>query len=360
MSNNKLTAIIPINKIKKIRTYENTKRKSLSAIMQETGADYGMNGTIYTANWKPCADTKIDGNVKFTSGYSEWGAAWNEGPDIQFCVVPTQAQSYQNYITCKGFLVNKAVELYALGELDGVRGRTAIGFTDDSLVLYCSKDGTSSAISPKNLAEELRDSFGCINGIMLDGGKSSQCSFDGDTVTSLRVVQNVILIWVKDEGVKLPKFPNPYSVLIDAIRFIQFQLKNRFGYSVEESGTVDDLTIAALKSFKERNRLYTDNPEDVDVITLYALTDELHSLGCETCPWVNSRVGSTIEFGHVSNSVKWLQWHLSVKFHYQLQINGRFQNEVLICVKDFQQKHGLDVDGIAGPSTQDMILSAVN
>ena len=106
--------------------------------------------------------------------------------------------SYRNYLGCVSMIRDeKAENMHYNSDMGGTRGRTAIGIKGNSLVLYCSKDGSSYAKTPENLQRELL-SYGCSSALMLDGGGSSQCDFNGKTVTSSRIVQNLVLIYLKN------------------------------------------------------------------------------------------------------------------------------------------------------------------
>ncbi len=74
---------IPLEKIRRIRIYINTARKSLAAIKKETGADYILNGTLYSMQtFRPNCHLKAEGQVLACPDYAVAGYAWNQGPDI--------------------------------------------------------------------------------------------------------------------------------------------------------------------------------------------------------------------------------------------------------------------------------------
>lgn len=49
--------------------------------------------------------------------------------------------------------------------------------------------------------------------------------------------------------------------------------------------------------------------------------------------------------------VNWLQWQL-VKFGYDLPETGIFETKTLEAVKDFQEKHGLEANGVVDTLTK--------
>lgn len=54
------------------------------------------------------------------------------------------------------------------------------------------------------------------------------------------------------------------------------------------------------------------------------------------------------------DDVKWLQTELSA---YNLSVDGSFGGKTLAAVKDYQLRHGLDVDGKVGPATRKALLT---
>lgn len=192
----KQTAIIPLSKVSKIQLYINAGKKSLAAIMAETGADFGLNGGLFNGSKSLC-NVKADGKVVNDPGWTEYGYAWNTGPDISMDIIPN---SKKNYIGCVQLKAGKAPAYQP--DMGGKRGRTAMGLAGSNLVLYCTGDGTADASTPEDLHTELLQKFQCDSALMLDGGGSSQCDFKGKKITASRVVANLILVYLKKEGDK--------------------------------------------------------------------------------------------------------------------------------------------------------------
>lgn len=196
MSNSHI-ASIPLNDIEKIELYINSNRKTLDQIKKETGADYLLNGTLYDmSNWAICCHAKADGKVLFKPNYNLYGYAWNDGSDISLELIPDSKDD--NYISCVCLVRNSKIEtMYYDSALGGKRGRSVIGTKDGELFLFCCKDGTSDAKTPENLQKYCIE-LGLKDAVMLDGGGSSQCDFDGNKITSTRRVQNLILVYLKN------------------------------------------------------------------------------------------------------------------------------------------------------------------
>lgn len=192
-----LAVTIPISNIQRIQIYVNTARRSLSEIQGETGADYIINGTLYNMRtFEPNCHLKADGEVLCKPNYNVAGYAWNDGPDISMDTLPDPSQ--RNYIACTPLVLDGkpiANLTYDPGQ-GGKRGRTAIGIKDDRLALYCTRDGGTMERTPETLRDDLA-AAGWESAVMMDGGGSSQCYFQGETVKSTRAVHDLILVYLK-------------------------------------------------------------------------------------------------------------------------------------------------------------------
>ena len=195
---NPCAVTVPLSKIARIQIYVNSKQKTLKQIMLETGAEYGLNGTLY--NMRTLAvncHLKADGKVLAAPAYTVAGYAWDTGPDIRMDMLPNGAK---NYIACTPLIVSgKPLSklTYDSGQ-GGKRGRSAIGIKADRLAIYCSRDGSAAARTPEALRYDLA-AAGWESAVMLDGGGSSQAYFKNEKrqVYSARRVPHVILIYLK-------------------------------------------------------------------------------------------------------------------------------------------------------------------
>ena len=220
-----LAVTVPLAQIRRIRIYLNPRGKSLAQILRETGADYGLNGTLY--NMRTLAvncHLKVDGQVIAKPPYTVAGYAWDEGPDIRMDTLPDSAR---NYIACTPLIVSGralAKLTYDPGQ-GGKRGRSAIGIKGGRLALYCSRDGSSAARMPEALRDDLARA-GWDSAVMLDGGVSSQCDFLGQRITSPRRAQHYLLVYLKREGCP---YPEPTALVRkgssgSGARWVQWQL----------------------------------------------------------------------------------------------------------------------------------------
>ena len=186
---------IPFSEIERVSIYLNRSKKSVSDIKKATEADYVLNGTLYDmGTFQPVCHLRTYGETVCQPPYTTYGYAWDELPELE--VIPSNRK---NHIACVTMLRDGTKQAMRYdAALGGKRGRSAMGRTADSLVLLCTKDGGSESMTPEELQDELYR-MGCMDAVMLDGGGSSQCDFDGKTITSTRRVQNLILVYLRKE-----------------------------------------------------------------------------------------------------------------------------------------------------------------
>lgn len=190
-----LQAEIPLEKIRRIQIYINTPRRTVSQIKKATGADCILNGTLYNMNTGSVnCHLKTNGRVIAKPEYTVYGLSWDGGKDIRMEVLPCNRT---NYIACTPLILHGkplAKLTYAPGQ-GGSRARSAIGLIGNKLALYC----TSYGRTPEKLRDELMRQ-GWTEAVMLDGGGSSQCDFNGQKITSSRKVQHLILVYLDNDG----------------------------------------------------------------------------------------------------------------------------------------------------------------
>lgn len=215
---------IPMEKIRRIRIYINTARKSLAAIKKETGADYILNGTLYNMKtFRPNCHLKAEGQVLACPEYAVAGYAWDKGPDIAMVTLPDRRR--QNYIACTPLIISGApvAQLtYDPGQ-GGRRGRSAMGIKSGRLALYCTRDGSDAARTPEQLRDDLA-AAGWESAVMLDGGGSSQCDLNGAIISGARRVQNLLLI---DLDREVPMGVQTYSLKADGGKQVSADFKVR-------------------------------------------------------------------------------------------------------------------------------------
>lgn len=189
----KYISSVPLSSISKLQIYINSGKKGLSAIKKETGADYVLNGGLFNPDWTACPLLKADGAMQSKTTWRAYGFGWNRPEDISLRL---DYENVSNFISCVCLLRGgKREKLSVTSALDGARQRSAIGLMGDKLVLYCTDEGTT----PGALQREL-EKLGCTDAVMLDGGGSSQCDFNGKQIKAARVVHNLLLVYTKKTG----------------------------------------------------------------------------------------------------------------------------------------------------------------
>lgn len=186
---------IPLDRVQRIEIKVTNCRKSLAQVKAETGAEYILNGGMWNADGSPCPLLKVDGKNLSSFPWSAYGYSWDTGPDIHM----TAQHNEKNFIAVTPLLkdrtpIEKLSYSYAQG---GKRGRSAMGLKAGALCLYCSSDGSTDAKTPEKLRDELH-ALGWESAIMLDGGGSSQCDFEGQQIKAGRKVHNWICVHTKE------------------------------------------------------------------------------------------------------------------------------------------------------------------
>lgn len=189
-----MITLIPHERITKIGLYVNTGRKTMTAIQEETGCTYILNGGLYDmAKFQAINHLTVDGKVLSANG-NPYGYGI-KGTTMTF--------SYGNNVKAPDFLGaypvlvrdGKATGAAAPVGLEGYRPRSAVGVTaDGDIVLLCEQGNRSL----DGIAQELVE-MGCDTAINLDGGGSSQCIFDGEALKASRIVHNYLLIWTGEQ-----------------------------------------------------------------------------------------------------------------------------------------------------------------
>ena len=237
---------IPLSKIEKIQLYNNTKKKSIVQVKRETGADYAINGGIFSfKTFKPYCNVKCDSVVLSSPDYSEYGFSWTTGSDIGYKVLPTQDK---NYIGCVGMIVNGTKQkMNYNSDMGGTRPRTAIGLDGKGNFIMYACNGSNNK-SPKKLQTYCLN-MGWKQGLMMDGGRSTTFVTNSKKLVSEgsngRIVSNYILVFLKKEvtqpTIKEEK-DNPYKKPTRTIRiwhtgndvkWVQYAL-NREGFNCGE------------------------------------------------------------------------------------------------------------------------------
>lgn len=165
---------IALSDIERIQIYTKTTRNNkrcLTGILNETGGDFVMNGSIFLRTLKPCCHLKADGVVSCSPEYKAWGINWTKPEDFCVSVIPNDKE---NWMECVHAIIGgKKIDPMRYGKDMGYKtSRTAIGTKNGRFAYYVTKN----KLKPEQLRDILFDS-GWDNAIMMDGGGST-CFLD--------------------------------------------------------------------------------------------------------------------------------------------------------------------------------------
>lgn len=263
------------NQIERIQIVKTNCKMTLKQVVTKYKPDYAINGGLY--NMKTgrvnSIPLRVDGKTVATSKNGYWVLAWNEGPDI--CMVHSNDMAkYQNAIACSTMLKDGKETIFNFTPAQGgVRGRTAIGDSDDELHLFVTTDA-KGALSPYSLRSKMK-AGGAKNAIMLDCGGSSQGYAKGKYYQSEdRKVSWWILVFLKkastgegkDEPSKTPSicpFKAPTSTLRmgstgESVKWLQWHLQASVAPELPITGEFWSLTDEAVVEFQIKYGLSVD------------------------------------------------------------------------------------------------------
>lgn len=365
-----------ICKPSKVQIYINTKYKTpqgnirnaadvLSQIKQDTGCDIVLNGGLYDmTKWQPVCHLRAN-NIQYAADqYQYMGYGWDTS-NLTF-MSSNNEQTVRNYICCVALIQDgKPIQdLIYDSSLGGARGRTAIGTNSNGdIIVYCVKDGTSEVLTPEKLRDKLYQ-FGCKDALMLDGGGSSQCILPIGSITSTRIVENYICIWIQKEN-KCP-YPEPtINIKLGSIgtgaKWVQWYL-NANGANLKIDGAFGSASVKALKEFQTKVGITSDGvcgSVTRSILKQKAKIEESTPTPTPTTPSTNcpyTEPTSNISYGAKGESVKWLQWHLK-ECGYSIVIDGDFGSATKNILINFQKVNKLTTDGICGKQTREALKS---
>lgn len=372
---NKLVKTILFSNIDKLFLYVTNCKKTLTQTYNEIKAQYPnqkvniLNGGMWNPDGSACEGLKVSGKLLSNT---PWGNVYGFGWDtVDNLCMTVDWQKYQNYISCADILKDgEKIELRYGSAQGGSRGRTAFGITKDSIIMYCTQDGSSYRATPKQLQEQLYE-LDTKSAIMLDCGGSSMCNFDGETVRGDgRKVHNWIVVIEKEEQ-KIDTENNIIENFITQNPCYTKQTKvDKTKMMLHSTGTPG----GTAKSI--RNNMNSASAEisvefvidDTGIYQLLPLgvkswhcgsTANNTHIACEICEPIQTRLLDTNWEPLYQNNEKNTTWAVT-QLQKELQawgydpngIDGNFGPGCASAVKKFQQDNGLSVDGSVGPATK--------
>lgn len=183
-------------KVAKVSLFDNrATRYTAAQVKAKTGADIVFNGGFFDfKTLQPYCPLRISGTWIRKEKWNCFGYAWDNGdmPEVNV----SDCTGKMNFLSCLWAILNGEKQpLHYNSDVGGKRGRTAFGFkADGSMVILCTSDSTEP-MTPEQARDKLFDN-GCVSGIVLDGGGSSQIITPTETIRSTRIVSNFVCVWL--------------------------------------------------------------------------------------------------------------------------------------------------------------------
>lgn len=384
----KKIATLKLSSIDKIYLLVTNCKKNLTQTYKEVKNQYPnqevylLNGGMWNRDGSACPHLKVNGSKASKDPQPYWdayGYAWNN-TDIHLESSATALSKFNNFISCTCLIgPNGPVSSpsYDKAGQGGSRGRTAVGLTADSLILYCSQDGTD-AKTPEKLRDEL-NSLGCKTAIMLDSGGSSMCNFNGTTLTGDgRKVHNWIVVVMKNN----PDNKGDDNTVADTgNKIVENYITKNYCYTnptkktktkmmLHSTGTPGG-TASAIRNGMNSSDAVTSVEFVIDDTGIYQLlplgvkswhcgsTANNTHIACEICEPIQTRL-IDVNWNPLYRNGKYNTTWAVTQLQKELQawgydpngIDGSFGPGCEEAVKKFQQDNGLSVDGSVGPATK--------
>ena len=199
-----------IIKTSRMEVFDNrTLRLTPEQVKARTGCTHVINGYFFNGKFQPLGWTVIDGKIISRDAYQDWGIS--AGVDGTPQMLTDRGGSFLSGVP----LLKNGAKLKRNLTPDVARPaeRTAVGWLRDGRVLiWCDK----MILTREHLQDKLLD-LGCVDGLMLDGGGSTQGVFPASKVVSSRKVPTMLCFWAETEETKEdPKVETKKKVCLDA------------------------------------------------------------------------------------------------------------------------------------------------
>ena len=188
---------------KAVDFWDNTGKLSASRIKKAGNYDLVFNASYFNmGDFTACYATKCNGKVLSNVIYpaSTYGYGWNDGeiPRVMKAADALNDPKINNFLSAVwAVLDGKPYTLDMPTTTDPAVMRTYMGMkANKDMVIGCE------VISMKAAQQKLI-SMGCVSGLMLDGGGSSQLITDTDAIVSQRIVKTLVCVKLKPETSKL-------------------------------------------------------------------------------------------------------------------------------------------------------------
>ena len=319
------TAKIPFKRIVKIGMWYNSNKETITSVYNKLTSLYPgkevyiANGGFFNRDWTACWGLK--------AGNTTYSDSWNNS--CFMAMVDKEIKYYPegstfpvmctDGITGYPSLVEngkRSPKFHTAPDGKSDRGRTMLGYTDDSVILSCISDVSGS--SDFTLTEELNFMLkqGCTYAMNLDGGGSSQCNFNGKRITSTRRVHNFIYI-IADLDMSNPK------------KHYQSWLNTTYNSGLVIDGSLGSLTNkATIKGMQKEIGVASDGSWGPKSKSAYKTL----------------KLNGTY---NTENKVKLLQGALMRKGYWSDVVDGKFTTILSNQIILYQRSHKLTTNGLA-------------
>lgn len=163
-------------------------RLTPAQVKARTGCTHIMNGWVFNKAFQLCDDCVVNGRTLSRSGNHDWGLGCGAsgGP------VMTTDRTMPWFTSAVPILKDgRKLERKLTPDVARPAERTAIGWLEDGRVLlWCSK----AIMTREQLQDKLLE-LECVDGLMLDGGGSTQGIFRSGRLNSSRKVATLLCFW---------------------------------------------------------------------------------------------------------------------------------------------------------------------
>lgn len=166
-------------------------RLTPAQVKAKTGCTHVLNGWVFGKGLKLCDDITVAGRVLNKSRYCDWCLGCDIGAP------PVMTTDAAHWRTSAVPLLKDGKRLIRSLTPDVARPaeRTAVGWlADGRVLLWCDR-----AIMTREQLQDKLLSLGCVDGLMFDGGGSTQGVFPGGKLTSSRKVATMLCFWAATE-----------------------------------------------------------------------------------------------------------------------------------------------------------------
>lgn len=353
----KYIATIPLAGIERIAILAANGR---SMAQVKGDADYICNAGFYDmTTGRPVGHLKADGAVLAKEVWGCWGFAWDRA-DIKMAALPSSAKNYISGVEMLSPMIGIHDAMHYNPDVGGSRPRTAMALTGDKLLLYCA----DSPSTPEALRETLYK-LGAETAIMLDGGGSSQCDFQGKRISSSRRVHNYLAVWLRKKEDK-PVDGITQAIMANSDCYKAGRTIVPKGIMVHSTATPGADANAIRDAWNRAGAEAAVHYIIDDKRTLQTLPDTCRAwhaggaansthLSFEICEPQECRLlpaeWTPLKQGSQGWAVKRLQMELSARGYDPKGIDGSFGPGCTAALKACQKELGLAVDGSCGPAT---------